>query len=864
MTTLTRVASDARYSSHRNGLRLVASLSESTSGSAHHAENPAVPCLVLLSALGEKTVVHESALFDLFSTLRSGERIEFHHNVHRDEFGSAVTGRPYSLQIRVAATPTRLVDLKARVAAVFSSALPGFYFVEDFDLSAAADLCHVSQFALSGVFVTQKPLPRMSSADWNDSPTLSKLMNSGLNQDHGVVVPFPSDLPSWGYSAPFDEPLCLPASTDISIRIHGFALDNETCESLHRTLVRIQSGNLSVFHPASPIAAYSVATQMHETTCNLLRQWLQHPKGFAVDCVVRSSEPLSSSAQTTIVGDIFGKRPFQKVRSFDSSLPQELAVPEFAWAITRGQGLPALVPTQSVRVSLAIPRHYAAPMVPPPSSGILLGMTVCGRRSSTVSLPFQSRSRHVAVLGATGSGKSSLFAQMMMSDVADPNRSCGIGLIDPHGGLYQRVLEMIPPDRADDVILVDTSDPHSTACLNPLEGIKDDPMYANTVVSDLMSMIDQLFEGQDTSGPMLRSNLRNLLLLTTGTPGRHPCILDAVQALEVPSYAEYLMAKTKHRNVRDYWSRLMKSTGSENGYASWTPYLMARLTPFVSSPIMKRLLNRPDSTIDLGQAMQTKKIVLFNLNKGVLSDAESQVLGSIILSKFFAAALGRATMPEEQRSPFHLYVDEFSSFSNDSTPRLFSESRKFGLFLQVALQSLSQLENRWGRSNVADSLLGNVGTRFIMRLGPPDASTLAPYFQPQFDSTAMMTLPDFHAVASMTDNNQPIPPFVFKVNLATPDPIHHVPVQNLEDLSRRRYCVPVEQANRELSKLFDLDLASLEAKPKKSKTMPEHLPTVVEADDAKKDSPLAWGAGLMAKWRATDSVAQSDAGQVKP
>lgn len=811
----------------RSGLRLVSAAGSAESGLAGALTRDSAPCLVLKSALGDKNVVNEAALLDLFQSLRTGERIEFAHSFHRDEYGNAPAGQPYRLRIRVAAENSRLEELKARVANVFASSFPEFYFVSGGTLPSAG-LCHVAQFVLAGVIVTEKPMLQKFAPEWNQSPTLARLMGSDQKPNR-QVLPFPDDLPNWAFSAPFNEPLCLPPCTEINIRIHGFSLNEASCETLHRTLFRIQAGNFVIFHPDSPIAAYSIATQMQDPSVSLLRQWLQHPAGFAVDCVVKSSEPLSEAAQRRIAGDVFGKRPFQMVRSFADAVPQELALPEFAWAVAKGQGLPALMPAQSVLATLAVPRHYAAPMVTPPSTGALLGSTVCGRRSSTVSLPLASRSRHVAVFGATGAGKSSLFKQMMAADIADPDRKCGIGLIDPHGSLYQRVLELIPPERADDVILVDTSDPSSTACLNPLEGMKDDPLHANFVVTELMSLVELLFEGQNTSGPMTRSNLRNLLLLSASTPGRHSCILDAVRMLEDSDYADYLMAKCKDRNVVDYWSKFKKTTGSDNGYSSWAPYMMARLSPFVSSPIMKRLINRPDSTIDLGKAMHDKKIVLFNLNKGILSDTECQVLGSLILSKFFAAALGRAHLPEEQRTPFHLYVDEFASFANDSTPRLFSEARKFGLCLNVAFQSLGQLENRWGRSNFATSVLANTATKFMMRLGPADVSTLEPYFRPQFDAAAMTSLPDFHAVACMTDKNRSIPPFVLKVELATPDPDRHVSATRLEDLSRQRYCVPIEQANRELAKVFDLDMASLGSK---SQSQTLELKPIAVAPDA--------------------------------
>jgi hypothetical protein len=177
--------------------------------------------------------------------------------------------------------------------------------------------------------------------------------------------------------------------------------------------------------------------------------------------------------------------------------------------------------------------------------------------------------------------------------------------------------------------------------------------------------------------------------------------------------------------------------------------------------------------------------------------------------KFFSAALGRARVPAEQRAPFHLYVDEFQTFATDSMPRMFSEARKYGLCMTTANQSLGQLNNRWGRSNIAESILANTATKFLFRLGPSDMETLQPYFRPQFDAETMATLPDFHAVACMSHQNRPLPPFVLRANLAASNPDKHVPAADLLNLSRRRYTVPTDQANKELMKLYELSAESL-------------------------------------------------------
>jgi hypothetical protein len=802
-----------------SGLRLIISNDDETREPEGLIDDQAVPCVVLKSAIFDKNLVATSVLTNLFRNLRQGERIEFIHRIHRPEFPNATVSQPYGLSVKVACLHEQISELKNKVAEALLTAYPGLHFeasdkLPDSKLGnqiPAEELPHVLQFAPSGVVVTAKPVDARFE---QKAPYKSSMQGKWMVGERGIschVWPFPKELANWPLTAPLNEPMEMPETVEINIRVHAFSLSDDMCEEINKTLFRVLSGNLVVFHPDSPITSYSSSIELGNAAAELMRRWLRHPSGFAVDCVVRSSAPLGEVARRRLAVDVFGERPFEMVRCFDISAPQLLAQPTLAWACTPEQGVPALMPSQVLLPSLSVSRHYPVPVVIPPHLGALLGTTVCGRRSSAVALPPESRNRHVALFGATGSGKSSLLTQMIAEDIADPQRSCGVGLIDPHGDLYQRVLSMIPPERAGDVVLVDTSDIFNTACINPLEGMQDEPLHAQFIVGEIMYLIEMLFEVKDSSGPMARANLRHLLLLSASHPGRHGTFLDAARILEDTEYSDYMLSKCKDRNVVDYWQKFKKTRSTDHGFSEWIPYLMARLSPFTSSPIMKRLINRPDSTIDLAQAMADKKIVLFNLSKGVLQDIECQVLGSLILMKFFSAALGRSRIPEEQRAPFHLYVDEFQTFATDSVTRMFSEARKYGLCMTTANQSLGQLKNKWGRSNIAESILANTATKLLFRLGPSDIETLQPYFRSQFDAESMATLPDFHAVACMSHQNRPLPPFVLRANLAASNPDKHVPAADLLNLSRRRYTVPTDQANKELMKLYELSAESLGA-----------------------------------------------------
>jgi hypothetical protein len=799
----------ARYS----GPRLVVGGASGANSAAIAQREQVHTCAVLRSAIADKTPIVLSVLTNLFGGLREGERIDFVHQIARPRHKHGVGKASYQLLVMVACPPHRHSDLSATVAEALVTAYPGYHMEPVTDSSVfgiGPSLPYTAQFAPSGAIVAPKPpMTKFEETAWQQSPALSSML-AGEQTTPQQVWPYPGRLANWALTAPLYEPMELPDALEVTVRIHGFNLSDEACQALHKTLQRVLAGNLCAFHPGSPVASYSASAELGDSAATLVRHWLRHPSsGYAIDCVVRSSHPLGEVAERRIVGDVLGDRPFELLRRFDDSAPQPFAAPTLAWANTPDQGIPALMPGQVLLPTLGVPAHYPAPVLPPPRSGARLGASVCGRDSAPVHLPFGSRDRHVALFGATGSGKSSLLLQMLIADITDPDRRCGVALIDPHGTLVKQILERIPRHRAEDVVVVDVSDPSHTVSLNPLEGMRDDPQHAQFITGEMMSIIEKLMEGKNTSGPVLTNNLRHLLLLAGGRSDRHGTFQDAYRILTDHDYFDWLAGKCRDQNVVDYWRRFQKTRGDESGFAAWFPYIVARLSPFVTSPIMQRLLNRPDSTIDLDQAMRDRKIVLFNLSRGVLQDIECQVLGSLILMKFFSAAVRRALVPDADRAPMHLYVDEFQTFATDSVPRLFTEARKFGLYLTTANQSLGQLTNRWGRSNIAEQVLANTATKFLFRLGPSDIETLQPYFRPHFNADQMANLPDFHAVACMSDNNRPLPPFVLQTDSAESATNAFVPAADLIEHSRARYAVPIPQANRELMKIHNLSAESL-------------------------------------------------------
>ena len=628
----------------------------------------------------------------------------------------------------------------------------------------------------------------------------------GSEADERAVdqVPYPAAMPDWPLTVPLES--LPPSVTGLRIvqRVRPFRLGDEGLHDVHALMNRLKGGNLRCFRPNSPLHPHCSDPGLRQPVIELLQRWLVEPAGYAFDVLVYAAESVPAAALEGAARDIFGRTPFEALndRAADSA-------PEFAAATLAVQGAPAVLPGAELASSGGIARFFAGASTPLPQAGFVIGSTAAGPRSAVVRLNAVSRLQHVGIIGSSGGGKSTLMEAMMVPELADPDRACSVVLIDPAGDLANKVLDHVPPERAGDVINVDVGDAENTACLNPLQGMRDDPMLSSFVASQIGEIIDMQLEGRDTTGPQIRSHIYHLLRLAGSRTAFNGTLLDAVRILEEPEFRAWMLSKCADPALIGYWKRFV-STSGDHGFGNWLPYLQARLAPFTSSPILKRLLCRPDSSFNLRQAMDERKIIIFNLDKGVLQDVECRMLGAVLLMMLRAAAMSRSRQPQSERVPCHVYIDEFASFAGDSASRLFAESRKYALGLCVSLQQTSQLGNRWGREPVLDAVLANTAQKFIFRLAPTDVGPLAHYYQPALTPAGIVNLPDFHTVATLSTSGARTAPFVMKVD--RPDPAL---APNCADLVRResarQYGSTIQAANAELMKLYDIPAHALRA-----------------------------------------------------
>jgi len=232
--------------------------------------------------------------------------------------------------------------------------------------------------------------------------------------------------------------------------------------------------------------------------------------------------------------------------------------------------------------------------------------------------------------------------------------------------------------------------------------------------------------------------------------------------------------------------------------STWGEYLSSKFEDFVFDPKLRFIFGQKRSTIDLRRIMDEGKILLVNLAKGELAEANARFLGMVLMAKLMAAAMSRTDLPMEKRRKFYLYVDEFQSLATQSFILLLSEARKFGLGLILANQFVSQIKDE----QIIQAIFGNVGTLISFRVGQVDAEMLQPYFAPSFDAHDLSNLPNWHACVKTTVHNQVVTPFTLRTILLPITPDLQIAAK-VRSFSRDHFGRPRKEVEQEIKKSLE-------------------------------------------------------------
>jgi hypothetical protein len=362
-----------------------------------------------------------------------------------------------------------------------------------------------------------------------------------------------------------------------------------------------------------------------------------------------------------------------------------------------------------------------------------VAMTHFRGHDTAFGLPRSDRGRHLYIIGQTGVGKSGLLELLTISDVYSP---FGFAIIDPHGDYAQNILTRIPPERAKDVIYFNAADTDFPIAFNPMEVY--DPKLKNHTCSELIGVLKRMFESW---GPRLEYILRYTILALLDFP--NATMLDITRMLTDKAFRKHVLSFVHDPVVLNFWNIEFASWNDKFAAEAVAPVLN-KVGAFTANPLVRNIIGQPKSSFNIRQIMDERKILIINLSRGLVGEDNASLLGALIVTKIQMAAMSRADIPIEERTPFYLYVDEFQNFATDSFATILSEARKYGLNLTVANQYTAQM-----LPQVKDAVFGNVGSIIAFRMSADDSKAMLRYFEPQFTDHDLVHMHNRHFVISM-------------------------------------------------------------------------------------------------------------------
>ncbi len=450
----------------------------------------------------------------------------------------------------------------------------------------------------------------------------------------------------------------------------------------------------------------------------------------------------------------------------------------------------------------------APPPTNMPTEGIILGRTVYRGEETIVRMKRSDRRRHLYTIGKSGSGKSVFIQNLAIQDIQNGE---GVCVVDPHGDFVEYVLQHVPKERADDVIYFNPSDIERPIGLNMLEAKNEE--QKDFVTQEMISIFYKLVTDPSMIGPMFEHQMRNVMLTLMADTENPGSIAEIPRMFTDDSFVAKWKKKLHDPMVLAFWDKEMAKT-SDFHKSEMLGYLISKVGRFVENQMVRNIIGQTHSGFSFREVMDKKKILLVNLAKGLVGEINANLLGMIVVSKLQMAALERASLPEEQRHDFYLYIDEFQNFITDSIATILSEARKYRLELVIAHQYMKQLEDNKGKTTVRDAVLGNAGTIVCFRIGPEDAEILAKEFAPVFSEHDLLNIEQYTAYVKMLIDNTAAKPF----NMFTypPLPGNKELAAAIKELSRLKYGRPREIVEAEImeraqlaattSKADDLDL----------------------------------------------------------
>jgi len=412
-----------------------------------------------------------------------------------------------------------------------------------------------------------------------------------------------------------------------------------------------------------------------------------------------------------------------------------------------------------------------------------LGETTFRNERKRFGIKNEDRRRHIYIIGKTGTGKSELLINLAFQDI---KRGYGIGFFDPYGESAERLLDLVPKRRINEVVYFNPADENFPIPFNIFERVK--PVYRYSASLNLLNVFRKIWT--DVWSAKIEYILENCILALLDYP--NSTILGIYRLLVDSSYRKAVIDKITDPMVKIFWTQEFPQF-SHSPEAEAVTLIKNKISKIIHNPLLRNILGQTKSKIDFKEIINGQKVFIANLSRARLGEDNSAILGLFLSTKVYLALLSRIDIPAFQRRDFYLYLDEFQNFASKAFISLLSEAAKYRLCLILANQYLKQL------GQVKDAVLGNVGTIISFRLGAEDAEYLAKEFSPEFSAEDFVNLAKFHIYLKLMVDGVVTRPFSGVTLPPVPKPERSYR-KKIISVSRERYAVPKKVIEEKLGK----------------------------------------------------------------
>ena len=416
-----------------------------------------------------------------------------------------------------------------------------------------------------------------------------------------------------------------------------------------------------------------------------------------------------------------------------------------------------------------------------PHAGRILGASDFAGVRRPVAITPTASTRGLYVLGPTGTGKTSLLQNLIRDDL---NQGRGLAVVETNGDLIHDLLDLIPPERTKDVILLDPTDPDYAVGLNPFASDGDPSLVADQL-GELFERLWSAYWGPRTG------QLAHMGLLTLARR-RGSTLLDLPRLFLDPHFRSRVLADLDDPvGLGPDWTWFANLPAREQ--ATVIAPLLNKVRQFTARPAIRAIVGQAAPPVSMKRLLAEQKILLAYLPKGLIGSDTATLLGCLLLTALWQAAAERAGRPQAERRPFGLYVDEVQDFADAPIPwdEMFAQGRKYGLSLTVAHQNLEQLPKE-----LREVVLANARTKAVFALSASDAKVMERLFAPALMAADLQAL-DAYAIAALValDDGGTSRP----VTLNTPPPPSPFGShEQVRHASRSRYARPRAEVEAEL------------------------------------------------------------------